>query len=229
MDLDEIARRIVESIENKELDFIEDVLLWDDFHEIMYGIIMDERYWRRDSVGEGMLPIYILYILGLRADKRSFNILREVIASRTEELDEFITEDLKVIFFNFGARFIDEIASIIFDENLDMYVRDAAISALCAIGAVNERLSHRIAEICRKFINEETNIDLIALALPAMAEVKDEELFALVKNTHKKLGEVAEDIVSIRELDKLHDESEDTFPEYTKCFKSLWLLLVGRL
>lgn len=201
-------------------NIIEEIVRRDDIYAHLSNIMREDRYWEIGKEGDAWSPIHTFFILGLKKDDRAFEILRYAIRYRVEELDDWIPADLPSILYSFGTTYFDEIKEIALDTSLDMYVRLAAIETLCAFGVVNNELTGGVAKLCKQLLMEERNEELIGLALPHIAEIKDEELFEMIKEFYIE-SEFAKDVIDIQGLTELHSGKSDNH-EYTHSTKNLW-------
>lgn len=200
-------------------DLIEEIIKRKDSSNYLFGVMQDDEYWELGNKGDGWAPIHGIFIAGLIANSRAFDVLNYVLRHRVEELGDWITEDVARILFSFGKEFFDKIGEIALDKSFNIYVRLAAIDAACALSIVNNDLKFKVVEICKKILDE-NNDELISLALPNMSEVKDDDLFDIIKQVYKTSAG-ANDVTDLEDLEKLHAGKSDT-PEYTRCLGTLW-------
>jgi len=80
-----VDREIIEEIVKREDDEI---------YKGLFEIVQKDDYWKQDGPGEAWCPYHVFFILGLKGDEKSFEILKYMISQRTEELDDWITEHL---------------------------------------------------------------------------------------------------------------------------------------
>ncbi|PKP60828.1 MAG: hypothetical protein CVT88_01740 [Candidatus Altiarchaeales archaeon HGW-Altiarchaeales-1] len=207
-----VDREIIEEIVKREDDEI---------YKGLFEIVQKDDYWKRDGPGDSWCPYHVFFILGLKGDEKSFEILKYMISQRTEELDDWITEHLSAILYSFGLGYYDNIKSIALDKSSDMYVRIAAIETLCAKAILNPDVKERTVELCKQFLREEEDKLLISLALPDIAEIRNKELFELVKESHERCDTGPFRICDMDDLKDLY-EGTGTHKEYIRCTSNLW-------
>jgi len=215
-----LVERLVNSGLRVDRRLIEEILKQDCIDEFLREILKDDQYWTAGGPGDQWTPYHVLYILGLKADEKSLEALKYAMKNRLEETGDFVTEELPAILYPSACKIPEKVWELALDKTYDVYVRIAAIRAICAAGVLNEELKRDIADECKKLLTEETNDTLIGLTLPAMAELKDEELWDKVKETYEKI-EFAQEVVSREGLEELHGGTADR-PDYLHATKDLW-------
>lgn len=216
MTTQELIKKFLDSNLMVDKEVVKEIVERDDTHKYLLDIMKDDKYWDDYT----WTQIHVFFILGLKRDDKAFEILEYTITHRVEEMDDWITEDLPSILFSFGIKYFDNIKKIAFNTSLDMFVRIAALESLCAFGVVNNRLINEVAILCKQVLREEKNKEIVALVLPNMAEVMDEELFEMIKEFYKKNRD-AKKVTDLQDLTELHNE-KSSHPEYVHCTKNLW-------
>jgi len=223
MNTEKLIEKFTESGLMVDKEIIKEIVKRDDekIYESLFEIVKEDEYWRHGGPGDGWSPYHVFFILGLKGCEKSFEILKYMIVHRDKELDMRITEHLATIFYSFVPEYYDNIRDIGFDKSLDEYVRVAAIETLCAHAILNPGVAEKTISLCKQFLREEKSGDAIAAVLPNMAEIKDEELFELVKEAHEKYDAGQIRVCDPDELEDIY-EGIDSQKEYTKCTRNLW-------
>lgn len=178
-----------------------------------------EEYWNADGPSEGWAPVHTLFILGLMGNREALEALRYALMERAEELGDMMTEDIPRILFAFGKGFSRELEEMAFDASLDMYARLAALRALCTHAVVSPETIRTVAGLCSRFLKD-GNEELVALALPCIAEVKDELLFREVLETWHSLS-YAKKVTDPEDLKNIYDGTTGIKP-HLHCTGDLW-------
>ncbi|MBI4896715.1 MAG: DUF1186 domain-containing protein [Candidatus Aenigmarchaeota archaeon] len=184
-------------------------------------ILHDDRYWkiRNTASGDGWTPIHSVFMLGMMGNVAAFEAVAYAFRNRVEELGDWITEDGSRILSAFGTDFFDRIREITLDATFDTYVRLAALEALVALSADCHDLNNRTIDTCKVVLRDSDHV-LVGLALPVLAEVKDDDLFGFVKSTFHALP-FARDVTDMEDLEQLH-AGTSSMPVVARCKESLW-------
>ena len=83
-------------------------------------------------------PIHAIHILALNKSPEALELILEVVRFRSEELGDFLTEDVASLLHNFGPEAIGALKEFSLDETLPPFARSAALRAFCAHAAKNE-------------------------------------------------------------------------------------------
>ncbi|MFH0861922.1 MAG: SEC-C metal-binding domain-containing protein [Candidatus Altiarchaeota archaeon] len=217
---DELMEKFVESGLYVEKGLVEEIVKRGDVHAALSEIMREDRYWDHGWPGDAWSPYHVFFILGLKGGGKSFETLEYAVRNRVEELGDYITEDLQAVLYNFGPDFFDKIKAMAFDTSLDMFVRSAAMSALCAFAATGKKTEEDVAAECKRFLAAEKDEELVALCIPEMAEVQEEELFDGLRTFHKCSNE-AKRMLTREDLMELH-AGTSRLKAYTHCTKDLW-------
>jgi len=224
--LSELIEKFVESGLMVKKEIVEEIVKRDDVYEELSRILEDEPYWIPGWEEGAWYLIHTMFILGLKKSKKSFELLKYMLVHEIEVLGEgyWITEDLSSVFYSFGTEYFDDIKDIFFDESMDMWVRIAALDALCAFAVTNPKLTDDAAKVCNEFLKMDIKNDggdeFLAMTFDSMAEVDDDELFERIKEAYQK-SEYSESMISMGGLEELH-KGTSKYSHYTYATKDLW-------
>lgn len=226
MNTKQLIDRFIESGLMVEREIVEEIVKRDDdeIYKALYKIVKEDEYWRGDGPGDSWSPIHTLFILGLKGDEKSYEILRYIVTHRAQELEDLLTDALPSVFYSFGTEYFDKIKDIAFDYSLDKryddkYVRIAAINVLCAFGILNPEFNEKTIEVCKQILKEEKDDEVAGLVLPHMAEIKDDEFFEVVKKYHGEC-KFAGNVIDVTGLEEIH-EGRRLRKQYGYCTEDL--------
>jgi len=180
-------------------------------------MLKDERYWR--EIGDGWFAIHSIFLLSIIRTREAFDVFKWILRNKADDLEDWLTEDVPSLLFNFGKEYFDEIKELALDKDIDVFARLSAASAICAMGVTDESMREKVVEVCKKFLEDE-NEEFVCLLLPEAAEIKDEELFEMVKKKFRELP-FAKRVTDMEDLTELH-EGRSGIPEYEKCLRDPW-------
>ena len=198
-------------------EMAEEIISRDDAARCIAELLKDDRYW--DEISNGWFPIHAIFMLALIKTRESFEVLKWILENKADELEDWLPEDVPSLLFYFGKDFFDEIKEIALNKNLDFHARLAAAKAICAMGVMYEDMKDEVVKVCKIFL-EDDNEEFTAMLLPEMAEIKDEVLFALVKQKFEEIP-FAKKVTDMQDLVELH-EGKSNNPEYVQCLKDPW-------
>lgn len=216
---EELIKNLVSSGLIARRELIEEIIKREDAPSHLHNLLKEDKHWEPEGEGNGWPQVHALFILGLIGNDAAFNAIKYTLNNRTEELGDWICEDAGKILYAFGKNFFGKIAEITLDRATDKYARLAALDAICAMAATSKELTPKAAEICKKILEDEDNL-LVALALPAMAEIKEDALFELIKQAHHKIPD-AKGVTDMADPEELHARTSD-MPIYTRTITSPW-------
>ncbi len=212
----ELLREFAEAGLSVNREMAEEIIRREDTADCIFELLKDERYW--NDVGGGWFPIHAIFLLALIRTRKAFEVFRWILENKPEELEDWLTEDIPSLLFYFGKEFFKEIKDLALSNN-NLFVRLAAAKTICAMGVVDENMKEKVVEVCKTFLEDEDE-EFVGMLLPEMAEIKDEELFALVKKKFEELP-FAKKVTDMEDLIELHEGRSDN-PEYTHCLQDPW-------
>ncbi len=212
----ELLKKFAEAGLSVSRSMAEEVVKREDAADCIFELLKDERYW--SDIGGGWFPIHATFLLALIRTRKAFEVFRWILESKPEELEDWLTEDAPSLLFHFGKEYFDEIKDLAL-SNSNIFVRLAAAKAICAMGVVDETVKEKVVEVCKTFLQDEDE-EFVAMLLPEIAEIKDEDLFALVKKKFEELP-FAKMVTDIEDLTELHEGRSDN-PEYVQCLQDPW-------
>ncbi|MDI6721141.1 MAG: DUF1186 domain-containing protein [Candidatus Aenigmarchaeota archaeon] len=215
----ELIEKLVSSGLMVDRNLVEEIAKREESADYLLNILREDEYWNSEEKGDGWPPIHAIFILGLIGSQKAFDALKYALQEREDELGDWVTEDVPSILFAFGKCFLGQIREIALGESFNMYVRLVAIDALCAMSITDKELIPPVAEVCKNFLEDE-NDEMVCLALPPIAEVKDDGLFEKAKEAYKSRA-FSKDVTKMEDLEELHNGTSD-LPVYPRCTTSLW-------
>ncbi len=213
----QLLREFAEARLSVNREMAEEIIRREDAADCIFELLKDERYW--NDIDDGWFPIHAIFLLALIRTRKAFEVFRWILENKAEEREDWLPEDVPSLLFHFGKfgkEFFKEIKELTLNRDLNIYVRLSAADALCAMAITDESVKIKVTEICKNLLNEHDE-EFVSLLLPVVAEIKDEELFTLVKRKFRKL-DFAKKVTDMSDLIKLH-KGKSKHPEYVKCLR----------
>ena len=213
----EMLERFAEAGLSVNKETAKEIIERKDAVQCIADMLKDERYW--NEIGDGWFAIHSIFLLSIIRTREAFDVFKWILRNKADDLGDWLTEDVPSLLFNFGKEYFDEIKELALDKNIDTFARLSAASAICAMGVTDESMKEKVVEVCKRFLEDE-NEEFVCLLLPEVAEIKDEELFEMVKKKFRELP-FAKKVTDMEDLTELH-EGRSRIPEYVKCLKDPW-------
>jgi len=126
-------------------------------------LIQDGQYCSEDSPGKGWFSTHTIHILSLIKSKDALELLLDIIRYRSEELSDWLTENVPSLLYAFGEEAIVPLKEFIKDENLESHVRGTAITALVMLSRNNRSHKKGVMEQLVGLLNTTTDITFASI------------------------------------------------------------------
>lgn len=155
--------------------------------EILPGLVelVEERkYWDTSDENEGWAPITAIHLLSLTKDKLALDALIYVMYNYSDELGDWLTEDMPSLLSYFGVDAFDSLATVVLDRTLNQWSRDAAARGMMVIAekSGNDGLRKRAIECLKEAINSERRLETRSWLVSVFSEMKDKDSLPLLKS-----------------------------------------------
>lgn len=146
------------------------------------------RYWHTDDENESWVPLTALHLLSLTREREALEAIIYAIYHYTEELGDWLTEDVASLLAYFGEAQFNRIATLVSDNKLDPFARDAAAMAIVVIAEKSgkEALRKAAIECLRNAISTEKDRTARTLLAIDLAETRDRGSLPFIKSLYDR-------------------------------------------
>lgn len=151
---------------------------------ILIELVKDRKYWIASEESESWAPITAMHLLSLSKDKQALDALIYVLYNYSEELGDWLTEDMASLLAYFGTDAFDKLVNAVLDKRLDQWSRNAAARAMMVIAdkSGDEGLRRRAIECLKEAITNERHLETRSWLVSELSEMKDRESLALIRS-----------------------------------------------
>ena len=136
-------------------------------------VIQDGQYWNQEDYGNGWAPIHTIHILPLINTKGSLELLLDTIRYRSDELDNWLTENVASNLIAFGEDAIEDLKRFSSDETLEAFARNTATTALAFLANKIPSYEDDIKEHFLKLLNTTGDPTFASLVADNIASFHD--------------------------------------------------------
>ena len=148
-------------------------------------IMRSERYWRTNGV-EAWAPISAMHLLAVMGGKDALDAVLYATYKYTEEMGDWLTEDLPSVLAYFGPSALDALVLALGDSKLDPFARNTVGRALLSIARKNESLREKTIDAFVTAITNEKERLARTLLVDVLIESKDRKTLPFVRDLFKK-------------------------------------------
>jgi uncharacterized protein YchJ len=151
----------------------------------LIDIVKSDRYWRSDGV-EAWAPISAMHLLALIGGGEALDAVVYATYNYTEEMGDWLTEDLPSILAHFGADAYGTLLSTVNDDRLEPFARNSAARALHAISRKDQNLRKQAVDALKNAIMSEKDCLARTLLVDVLIEFKDPDTLQFVRSLFEK-------------------------------------------
>ncbi|HWQ96029.1 MAG TPA: DUF1186 domain-containing protein [Candidatus Methylomirabilis sp.] len=116
-------------------------------------LIQDSAYWEGYYTEDHWAHIHILHLLALIKTREAFNLFLDLLRYRSNDLSDWLTEDVPYLLAAFGEDFKDSIMEFTEDETLDSLVRGMAVIGIALLARKYSACENQVKEHIIKLLN----------------------------------------------------------------------------
>lgn len=143
-------------------------------------IVRNESYWKSNEV-DGWAPLNAAHLLSVIGGREALDALMYATYNFTEEMDDWLTEDLPSVLAYFGPSAVDTLASALSDSKLEPFARNTVGRALRSIARKHENLRERTIGYFVNAISNEKDMLARTLMVDVLIEFKERDTLPLVR------------------------------------------------
>jgi len=177
----------------------------------LFEILEEDKYWDLKGMGAGWAPLHAIHLLGVIHPIEYLERFLEVIEKRTEELGDWLTEDIPSILSKFGPSARNSLKRVILKENCDLYVRISAMRALCAIAHLHSEYNDDSVKFLREIVNSDRDdkgfFEFLPFVVDALVEFRDAEAFREIKKAFDE-NKIYGGLIGWEDVEEIYHDKE---------------------
>lgn len=148
-------------------------------------MVRNESHWKSKDI-DAWVPINAMHLLSGIGGKEALEAIMYAIHNFTEEMGDWLTEDLPSVLAYLGPSAFEALATALSDSKLDPFARNSIGRALLSISRTDEDLKRKTIESFVNAISNEKDILSRTLLVDVLIDFKEKETLPFVRALFSK-------------------------------------------
>lgn len=208
--LDYLLNKVIHSGPNVNEKLAQDILSVKD-HALapLIHIVKSKRYWHSKDENESFAPLTAIHLLSITKETVALEAIIYAIYNYREEIDDWFSV-MSFLLANFGIQSFDRISELLFDNDLEYWIKEPIAKALIIIAKLNNNIDiqKKIIDILKNVISLETDRTTKSFLVMLLTDLKDISSKSFIKSLFDN-DEIDEEITTFQEVLDVYNGSYD--------------------
>ncbi len=208
--LDYLLNKVIHSGPNVNEKLAQDILSVKDqaLAPLIY-IVKSKRYWHSKDENESFAPLTAIHLLSITKETVALEAIIYAIYNYREEIDDWFSV-MSFLLANFGIQSFDRISELLFDNDLEYWIKEPIAKALIIIAKLNNDIDiqKKIIDILKNVISLETDRTTKSFLVMLLTDLKDISSKNFIKSLFDN-DEIDEEITTFQEVLDVYNGSYD--------------------
>lgn len=208
--LDYLLNKVIHSGPNVNEKLAQDILSVKD-HALapLIHIVKSKRYWHSKDENESFAPLTAIHLLSITKETVALEAIIYAIYNYREEIDDWFSV-MSFLLANFGIQSFDRISELLFDNDLEYWIKEPIAKALIIIAKLNNDIDiqKKIIDILKNVISLETDRTTKSFLVMLLTDLKDISSKSFIKSLFDN-DEIDEEITTFQEVLDVYNGSYD--------------------
>ncbi len=208
--VDYLLNKVIHSGPNVNEKLAQDILsVKDQALAPLIHIVKSKRYWHSKDENESFAPLTAIHLLSITKETVALEAIIYAIYNYREEIDDWFSV-MSFLLANFGIQSFDRISELLFDNDLEYWIKEPIAKALIIIAKLNNDIDiqKKIIDILKNVISLETDRTTKSFLVMLLTDLKDISSKNFIKSLFDN-DEIDEEITTFQEVLDVYNGSYD--------------------
>lgn len=210
--VDYLLNKVIRSGANVNEKLAQDILsVKDQALAPLIHIVKSKRYWYSKDENERFAPLTAIHLLSITKETIALEAIIYAIYNYREEIGDWFSE-MSFLLANFGIQSFDRISELLFDNDLEYWIKEPIAKALIIIAKLNDDIDiqKKTIDILKNAISLETDRTTKSFLVMLLTDLKDISSKNFIKSLFDN-DEIDQEITTFQEVLDVYNGSYDGF------------------
>jgi hypothetical protein len=210
--VDYLLNKVIHSGANVNEKLAQDILsVKDQVLAPLIHIVKSKRYWHSKDENERFAPLTAIHLLSITKETVALEAIIYAIYNYREEIDDWFSA-MSFLLASFGIQSFDRISELLFDNDLEYWIKEPVAKALIIIAKLNNDIDiqKKTIDILKNVISLETDRTTKSFLVMLLTDLKDISSKNFIKSLFDN-DEIDQEITTLQEVLDVYNGSCDEF------------------